>query len=158
MFAAPGPPGREMLSATSQYAIRVLAFLAREEGDSNSYLSRDLAEMVGAPAQYLSKILVRLTKARILSSVRGARGGYRLIADPSAVHLRRVVEIVDGPVGSSHCLLYDDRPCTGPEKGCKVHTPWCDLQEQLVAFLENTTLADLRFEPPDDCSGCDHDV
>jgi Rrf2 family iron-sulfur cluster assembly transcriptional regulator len=65
-----------MLSTTSQYALRALAHLAAQSG--KALLGRDLAESVAIPANYLSKVLLTLRNAGLVTTARGSGGGYRL--------------------------------------------------------------------------------
>lgn len=134
-----------MLSLTSKYALRTLAYLAGLE-PGRSLLARELAEIVGAPPQYLAKLLVTLSKSGVLSAARGSRGGYRLGMPGSEVSLLRVVEILEGPVPAPACLLNDSKRCEAPGESCSVLPSWCKVQETYVNFLRNTTVADIAVQ------------
>jgi len=131
-----------MISLTSKYALRTLAYLAGLE-PGRSLLARELAQLVDAPPQYLAKLLVTLSKAGILSAVRGSGGGYRLGKPGSEVSLARVVEVLEGPLHAPACLLDDSKQCEAPGESCEVLPSWCKVQETYVNFLKNTTVADI---------------
>lgn len=71
---------------TSQYALRALAYIAANEGEE-AVLGRSISKDTGIPPNYLSKILIGLNYAGIVSASRGTGGGYRLTASPAAITL-----------------------------------------------------------------------
>src|SRR6201987_4841576 len=82
-----------MLSTTSQYALRALTHLARQAGEP--VLGRDLAQAVEIPANYLSKVLLTLRNAGLVSTTRGSGSGYRLDRPASEGLLIEVVELFE---------------------------------------------------------------
>lgn len=129
-----------MISQTAEYAIRALSYIVAN-GRDRRILSREISAEIGVPANYLSKILHNLVRARILGSSRGASGGFQLICDPATVNLLDIVHLFDGVVTRRECFLgqancSDDSPC-------QVHERWkpviCSYQE----FLEKTSLSEM---------------
>jgi len=133
-----------MLSKTSRYALRTLAELAGLK-DGESVLSRDLSERIGAPPQYLSKVLVTLRRAGLVRATRGQRGGYCLGRPAGTVRLIQVVELTEGPMLVPRCLLDNVTEC-GSETACRAHEGWFRVQEMFVEFLSTTTIADIARE------------
>src|SRR5437763_13473376 len=85
------------LSRATVYALRALAHLA--ERDDNSLLaSHDIADARGIPEKFLLKVLKPLVNARILVSLKGPNGGYRLAKPGNKITLLEVIEAVDGPI------------------------------------------------------------
>jgi Rrf2 family protein len=130
-----------MLSTTSQYALRALAFLAAQD-NNQAVLGRRIAAETGIPQNYLSKILIGLNNAGIVSAVRGTGGGYRLTSKPDAIKLDQVVAVFDRDVVNPCCLLGYKRPCSD-ENACSAHHAWKDTRAALMAFLQGTSLADI---------------
>ncbi|MCC7156462.1 MAG: Rrf2 family transcriptional regulator [Bryobacterales bacterium] len=130
-----------MLSTTSQYALRALAYIAANEGEE-AVLGRRISQDTGIPSNYLSKILIGLNNAGIVSASRGTGGGYRLTASPSTITLDRVVGVFDRDVVNPCCLFGYKRPCSD-ENACSAHGAWRDTRAALMAFLNGTTLADI---------------
>lgn len=129
-----------MLSKTVKYALRTMAHLAHPDSDG-PMLRTDLAELVGAPSQYLAKILVSLSKAGFLSAVRGTGGGYRLARPADQIRMLDVVELFDGSQVEGSCLFRDDRICGGGPPA-EASNPWCRVHRTYLEFLQTTTLAD----------------
>jgi len=135
-----------MFSTTCEYALRALVLLARLP-DGNSVLGRDLARSATIPANYLSKILLTLRNAGVLTTARGTGGGYRLKKTPTEIRLVDVVELFDGARARPACLL-GAKECSD-ENPCSAHEMWRDVRDSYLKFLENTTLAQISAESGD---------
>ncbi len=133
-----------MLSTTSQYALRALAYIAANAGDT-AVLGRRISQDTGIPPNYLAKILIGLNNAGIVSASRGTGGGYRLTSDPASITLDRVVGVFDRDIVNPCCLLGYNRLCSD-ENACSAHFAWKDTRAALTAFLSSTTLADISAE------------
>lgn len=84
------------LTRASQYAIGALVHMAgKPDGISASH---DIARAEGIPERFLLKVLKPLVSARVLYSVKGPHGGYRLAKPAKEITLLEVVEAVDGPI------------------------------------------------------------
>ena len=59
---------------------------------------RDIASEADVPGKFLELILLELKNARIVESIRGAKGGYQLRRPPSEIHLSEVIRLIDGPL------------------------------------------------------------
>jgi len=85
------------LSRATRYAVEALVHLARE-GDGKALRSHDFARPEGIPERFMLKCLKLLVNVRLLLSLRGPNGGYRLAKPASKISLLEVVEAVDGPI------------------------------------------------------------
>jgi Rrf2 family protein len=85
------------LSRMSSYAVRALVHLAGQE-TGWPVASHTIAQAKGMPERFLLKVLVALVRARILLSVKGPNGGYRLVRSAKDISLLEIVEAVDGPI------------------------------------------------------------
>ena len=130
-----------MLSTTSQYALRALAFIASRY-ESGAVLGRTIAAETGIPSNYLSKILVGLNNAGIVNAVRGTGGGYTLTAPPKSITLDQIISVFDRDVVNPSCLLGYSRPCSD-ENACSAHFVWKEARQCLVSFLHGTSLAEI---------------
>ena len=133
-----------MLSTTSQYALRALTELAGIPG-GEAMLGRDLAELADIPANYLSKVMLAMRNAGLVTTARGSGGGYRLLKSPDEIHLIEVVGIFDAPQVKPICLL-GKGDCSDRDP-CSAHTLWRDVRSAYIQFLETTTLADIASAP-----------
>lgn len=111
-----------MISRTAEYAVRAVIVLAHHFGEG--LIGADvIASRVGAPRNYLSKILNALVRNGILTSVRGPGGGFSLALPPEALSVVAVVDVFDGsrPTGS-RCLVRE--AACDPENPCAAHRRW----------------------------------
>ena len=134
-----------MFSTTAAYALRTLVCLARIPLGT-SLPGHELAHQANVPANYLSKMLLELRKAGIVSAARGSGGGYRLRNGALRTPLVRIVEIFDGPRARPSCLLGQEYLCSD-ENPCPAHRAWRQVRESYEDFLNSTTLADISREP-----------
>lgn len=105
------------ISKASDYAILTIAyFSSQSEGKINS--KSDIARNLLLPEEFLSKILQKLTKAGIISSVKGVKGGYRLIKTPYLLTFLEVIEAVDGKFTMVKCLSENEIEC-GRKRLCE---------------------------------------
>src|SRR6185436_13159392 len=109
-----------MLSATADYALRAVLFLAREP--SGPHKADAIAQAIGAPSNYLSKTLNLLAREGIVSSSRGPTGGFSLAVSADTLMLDRIVAVFDEPHRRVKCLLRDT--ACSPETPCAAHTRW----------------------------------
>lgn len=98
------------ISDAASLAMHAMALLGARPGEVLS--TREMASGLGVSEAHLSKVLQRLNKVGLLSSVRGARGGFVLDRDPGDVSLLDVYEAIDGRLAPSDCLL-GRRACDG---------------------------------------------
>ncbi len=134
------------LSRKTDYALLALAHLALRRQDSTGAASaREIADAYTIPLPVLMNVLKDLAKARIVTSSRGAGGGYSLALEPEQVSLMEVVTAIEGPVHLMRCV--GDLPVLGQECPtacrCPVESAVKKLHGRLNRFFEATTLADL---------------
>ncbi len=104
---------------------------------------RDIAYEEGLPEKFLELILLELKNARMVESVRGAKGGYQLRRDPADIHLSEIIRLIDGPLapfGDAEQLReLIDRDI--PHRA--LYQVFLDVRDAAARILDNTTLADL---------------
>jgi FeS assembly SUF system regulator len=135
------------LSKIADYGIVILAHLAQHSaervgpGVASSLNARELAEHVDLPLPVVSKVLKTLTRAGVLESQRGAKGGYSLARRPDELSVAEMITALDGPLAITQCNL-------GPsvcdlEQNCAVKSPWLVINRVVHNALASVTLADL---------------
>jgi len=128
-----------IFSRPSSYAIRALAYLAMQPPGKLSGV-REISDHVHIPGPYLSKILLQLRRGRLLRSYKGIGGGYELAQPPHNISLFNVIKCIEGnPFG--YCILEDRECALGHE--CSMHEGWGPVRNQLLNFLQASTLAQL---------------
>ena len=122
-----------MLSRTTEYALRALRELARQE-PGQLLPGRDLARCTDIPINYLSKVLSTLRHAGLIHASRGLSGGYQLHRAPKEIRLVDVVELFEGVRCRPACILDRKKPCTGTDP-CRAHRRFRRVRETYVRFL-----------------------
>ncbi len=129
----------------TEYAIRAAVFLAEEEERTPIVLA-DIAEGIGAPANYLSNILQSLTRFGIVQAHRGARRGYSLGRPAEEIDLLQIIEALEGPLAMNVCETQEPGDC--PASGnCSVTQVFKDLQAVIKERLTQARLDVLRRPP-----------
>ena len=126
-----------LLTSTSAQAIRAMIYLARQPSGWFCQ-ARKISECEQIPNPFLWKILRQLRRHHLVESVRGSKGGYRLRAAPSKIHLIEIVEAIDGETEMDRCVLHEAR--CGREGYCSLHQRLQPILEQFRSALGNTTL------------------
>ena len=128
------------ISRLTDYGIVVMAHLAKCK-DEDSHNARELAEDTQLPAPFVSKILKSLTRAGLLVSQRGSKGGYSLARTPREIPVVEMITALEGPVGITECTIHPG--ACAQEPSCQVRDPWQRINGALHVALEKITLADL---------------
>lgn len=129
------------LTRKSDYALLALAYLVRQPEAISS--ARGLSAQTKIPLPVLMNILKTLSRAGIVASERGARGGYRLAIDPAKVSLKRLINILEGPIRLVQCVTDDDGLLCEQAQCCPVQGPALRIQHRLEEFLDGVSLAEL---------------
>ena len=130
------------ISAKTDYAVRAMLALAQAEGSGVGPLSVDaLASAQDLPRKFLEAILSDLRRAGLVTSTRGARGGYTLSQTAERTRLGDIFRAVDGPLAEVRGL----RPHETRYEGVAQHLPtvWVAVRASLRLVLDETTLADV---------------
>ena len=98
------------LTRASSYALHAVVFMADQKHD-RPVASHNIAQARGIPERFLLKVLKPLVSARILVSIKGPNGGYRLARSAADVTMLEVVEAVDGPIRGQAPVIEE---ATGP--------------------------------------------
>lgn len=134
------------LSKKSEYGLRALLELTLAHG-SATLQRHDIAARQHIPIEFLEQILLALKRAGLLSSRRGARGGYILIKQPKEISLGQVIRILDGPLAPISCVsktAYQkcgDCPYANKTQ-CPVQQVMGAVRDAIADILDNYSLAD----------------
>jgi len=135
------------ISQKGLYALKAMTMLARRFNDGAIRI-RDIAYEEELPEKFLELILLELKNARMVESVRGAKGGYRLRRSPDQIDLASIVRLIDGPLapfGDAEQL----RGLIETESNDRaLYQVFLDVRDAAACILENTTLADLLEVKP----------
>jgi len=128
------------LSKTSEYALRILSFMAinREERFTAQYLH----EKLKIPHRYLRKLLTSLSKRKFIKSNKGRGGGVSLLRKPEKIYLSEIIDSTQGLDVSTSCI-FGYKNCLLTEK-CVMHDKWDEARENIKMILRTTNLADIK--------------
>jgi len=135
------------VSQKGLYALLALMVLTRRY-TQGAIRIRDIAYEENLPEKFLELILLELKNARIVESVRGAKGGYRLRRPPSEIRLSEIIRLIDGPLApfgdADQLRALIDRDADHSA----LYKVFLEVRDAAARILENTTLADLISRGP----------
>jgi Rrf2 family protein len=133
---------RLKISQKGLYALQAIMTLGRRYG-SETVRIRDIALDSDLPEKFLELILLELKNARIVESVRGAKGGYRLRRAPAEIKLSEIIRLVDGPLapfGDADQLR--SLIITDPDHRA-LYGVFLEVRDAAAKILESTSVADI---------------
>lgn len=129
------------ISTKGRYAIRIMVDLAMSPRDE--YIKvKDIAYRQGISEKYLEQIIGILSRAGILKSVRGARGGYQLAKDPEKYTVEEILRLTEGSLAPVACLDDEENQCSRYNICASIEL-WEDLYKLVTDYLKSKTIADL---------------
>lgn len=128
------------LSKLTDYSVVILAEMAR--GEKALMTASGLAVASNLPEPTVAKVLKMLAKGAVISSVRGASGGYVLDKSPDEISIAMVITALEGPVVLTACVDKGGEGCCH-EKTCSVKGKWDPVNAAMRTALENVTLAQM---------------
>ncbi len=133
------------VSKLADYAVVVMVRLAADADASEASLqtSPSLAVATGVPEPTVAKVLKALSLAGLVTSTRGARGGYRLQRPIEAISIAEVIAAVDGPIALTACVEGSLSGCDVRSQ-CAVKGRWDLVNDAISQALSAISLADMR--------------
>lgn len=126
------------VSARAEYACLALLALARHGPHSSPVRIREISETHDIPERYLVQILLRLKSAGLVTSTRGAAGGYHLARPAASISVGEVLTAIDGPEVAAGETRGVRRPAAAV-----LDTVWESVRAAERAVLDRTTIAEL---------------
>lgn len=109
--------------------------------------ARELSDQERLPHDYVEQILLRLRRAGLVESARGAKGGYSLARDPQTVTVKDVIEASEHVTFEVNCDLHPVDPARcSPDASCSIRPVWRMLERRINELLSGITLADLMHQ------------
>ncbi len=134
------------LTRQADYGILLLAEMAAGAPGA-LHAASELAASTGLPVPMVSKTLKVLGRGGLLESVRGPRGGYRLVRPPDAISVADIVKALEGPIAMTTCAETKGGDC-GFESKCRVHDNWLKLNRVVIGALSRLSLAEMAAPDP----------
>jgi Rrf2 family protein len=135
------------ISQKGLYALQAMMMLARHY-NQGAIRIRDIAYEEELPEKFLELILLELKNARMVESVRGAKGGYQLRRLPSEIRLSEIIRLIDGPLApfgdAEQLRSLIDRDA----EHRALYQVFLDVRNAAAKILENTSIADITNPSP----------
>ena len=127
----------------AEYGVICALHLARRVADG-PITGREIAEAEQLPADYVEQILLRLRRAGLIRSTRGAHGGYALAKDATDISIRDVIAASETTTFDLHCVTHPvgEERCSSSHN-CSIRPVWMMLQRKIDDVLNAVCLADL---------------
>lgn len=138
------------ITTWTEYSLIISIHLAkRGAAGSGPVAAREIAEQERLPGDYVEQILLRLRRAGLVESVRGAKGGYLLAKEPVAITMRDIMTASEHQTFEMNCASHpvDDDRCN-PSSACSIRPVWHALQQRVDDLLGSISLADLMKHEP----------
>lgn len=134
------------ITTLAEYGVICALHLARRT-DGAPVTGREIAEIERLPGDYVEQILLRLRRAGLVRSTRGARGGYSLARPPEEISIRNVIEASETTTFDLHCVSHPvgEERCSSAHS-CSIRPVWMLLQRKIDDVLEGVRLSDLLLE------------
>ena len=129
------------LSAQEEYGLRCLLQLARAQTTKESLTLSQIAGQEGISSANAGKLMWILTKAGLVQSTRGNKGGYVLARPANEIRLNQVIRVLEGEPAESHCKSY-----AGVLDAC-IHTGDCGIRPVIVELhqIVDNALAEITL-------------
>jgi FeS assembly SUF system regulator len=126
------------LGKLTDYAVVLLAEMARQP--DALFTGHELAARTQVSAPTAAKLLKALQRGGLVTSLRGAKGGYRLAAAPQTISVATVISALEGPIAVTDCATHGS---CALEYGCGAKAPFRLINAAITQALEAVTLADM---------------
>src|SRR5712672_3617294 len=130
------------ISQKGLYALQAMMMLSRHY-NQGAIRIRDIAYEEALPEKFLELILLEMKNARLVESVRGAKGGYQLRRPPTEIYLSEIIRLIDGPLApfgdAEQLQILIDRDV----EHRALYQVFMDVRNAAARILDNASLADL---------------
>ena len=133
------------LSKLADYGIVIMTNLARQPGRQRN--APEIAAQSHIPQPMVSKILKALARAGLLTSHRGAKGGYDLARPADAISVADVISALDGPIALTACIEDGPGGCE-IEALCPARANWHRINDAIRGALDEISMAEMAQAIP----------
>jgi len=129
------------ITQESDYALRILSALATHD---NVVDAKTLSSETAVTQKFTLKILHKLVLGELVKSYKGIGGGYRLRVAAESITLKRVIELIDGPIAIARCVESSECCALNQDKtACAFHHIFDTISLDVAKKLEAITISDV---------------
>lgn len=130
-----------ILSTRGRYGVKMMLELALNFGNGAMPL-KDIAAKQSLSDSYLEQLVSPLRKKGLVTSIRGAQGGYELARKPEEITVGEIIRILEGPLAPSDCVLEEDPECSRADN-CATRIIWEKITDGINNVIDSITLKDM---------------
>lgn len=130
-----------MFSKACKYAIRAALFLATHSDPQTRFGVKSLSESVNIPTPILGKVLQKMVRAELISSMKGPGGGFYLTDANREITLKQLVLSIDGPEIMEGCVL--GFPTCSSTNPCALHSLYGGYRNGFFSLLDDQTVEEV---------------
>ena len=129
------------ITLESDYALRIITDMAIR---GTLVDAGTISENTSVTPRFTLKILHKLVKGDLVTSYKGAKGGYKLRLPPEEITLRMVIELIDGPIAIARCLDNGEACSLNCDKtSCSLHHIFDYISFDIASKLDKITISDV---------------
>jgi len=132
-----------IFSRQCEYALQAVLYMSAQPKAKYTNIN-EISERLRIPMPFLGKTLQLLVKGKILSSLKGPNGGFRLEKHPNEITLFHVVDAIDGTDFMTSCVM--GFPECSSKNPCPMHSEWGNLRDRVYQMIAVKTIAELSKE------------
>jgi Rrf2 family protein len=130
-----------ILSTKGRYGLSMMFELAKKYGNGTISL-KDIAKNQELSETYLEQLISHLKKAGLVTSIRGAQGGYELSRAPADITVGQIIRTLEGPLAPSDCVVEKGPECSKAEY-CVTRPIWEKIMESINSVIDSITLQNM---------------
>jgi Rrf2 family iron-sulfur cluster assembly transcriptional regulator len=131
------------LTAKGRYAVMAMVDLARFNSLSKPISLNEISIRQGISISFLEQLFLKLKNNRLVTSVRGNLGGYKLVINPSKIPIASIIQAVNENIKTTKCKLKSKKGCTGKFTKCSTHNLWDGLSKHIENYFSSVSLQDV---------------
>ena len=127
-----------MISNSSKYAIKAVLYLSLKSASHQRIQAKDVAKNINVPQAYTAKLLQELSRQKIISSIRGPRGGFYLSEENKSQSLFEIIKVIDGEKRIHACIL--EIEVCDIENPCPMHDIVYPSKARFLDYMKSETI------------------
>jgi len=130
------------LSTKSRYGLKAILDIALYAGDGTVSIS-EISDRTKISVNYLEQLIPKLRKAELVSSIRGAWGGYKLAKSAKNISVGDILRALEGDLALVNCVNDDNLNACEVSGICETKYVWQKVNESIINTVDNMMLSDL---------------
>ncbi|WP_299381629.1 Rrf2 family transcriptional regulator [uncultured Kiloniella sp.] len=137
------------LSTKGRYAVMAMVDLALYANERPVSLA-EIADRQEISLSYLEQLFAKLRREKLVMSIRGPGGGYRMAKDAKDTDIAEIFKAVEEPIRATTCNPMSPDGCRSDKSRCVTHDLWQGLSNHIYRYLHGVSIADVierRIDP-----------